>query len=224
MPSPQIERSRIHNKLPVAREGLPFIFAGVGASFLFFFLGLEAPALFFGAISVFVVFFFRDPERQVTAIEKAVLTPADGRILEIRDLDDCANPLEEPAIKVSIFMSLFNVHVNRIPVSGKVSSIRYHSGNFFSANLDKASEQNEQNKITLKTGEGRKIIIVQVAGLIARRIVCWVREGEEVQSGQRFGLIRFGSRLDVYLPRDSRILTRTHHKVRAGKTILGHLS
>ena len=120
-------------------------------------------------------------------------------------------------------MSVFNVHVNRAPASGKITSIAYHSGRFFSANLDKASEQNEKNTITMETLDGKKIVFVQIAGLIARRIVCWVKEGEDVKAGQRVGLIRFGSRLDVYLPIDSEISVRSGDIVKAGETVIGYL-
>jgi phosphatidylserine decarboxylase len=152
------------------------------------------------------------------------LTPADGNILEIQHLKDGNNPLGEPAVKVSVFMSLFSVHVNRIPVDGKILQILYNPGTFFSANLNKASEKNENNRITLQTGDGRRIVFVQIAGLIARRIVCWIKEGDHVTTGQRFGLIRFGSRLELYLPDDTHVVVQPCHKVKAGETILGYLS
>ena len=144
--------------------------------------------------------------------------------MSILDLKQDDNPLGKPALRVSVFMTIFDVHVNRVPLCGTVSNVTYHPGKFFSANLDKASEQNESNAITLETREGHKIVFVQIAGLIARRIACWVREGDEVAAGQRFGLIRFGSRLDIYLPGRTRIIARSGQKVRAGETILGYLS
>jgi len=197
---------------------------GVVLTLLSYLIGLLIPAIILGILSVFTVYFFRDPERRNDAHEKAVLTPADGKILGVRSLKDSRNPLGESAIKVSIFMSIFNVHVNRVPMSGKISKIIYHPGNFFSADLDKASEQNENNRITLETGDGRTIVIVQVAGLIARRIACWIKVGDEVRAGQRFGLIRFGSRLDIYLPSESHITARPGNRVTAGETVLGYLS
>ncbi len=124
----------------------------------------------------------------------------------------------------AIHMSIFNVHVNRIPIEGTVKNIDYHPGKFFSANLDKASEQNESNRITLQTPEARKIVFVQIAWLIARRIVCWVKDGDHMRTGQRFGLIRFGSRLEVYLPHDTQITARLGQKVSAGVTVIGYLS
>ena len=121
-------------------------------------------------------------------------------------------------------MNLFDVHVNRIPAGGRVSKVSYQPGKFFSANLDKAAEQNERNAVTLNTHGGYQIVFIQIAGLVARRIACWVREGDEVAAGQRFGLIRFGSRLDIFLPDHTRIIARSGQKVRAGETILGYLS
>ena len=121
-------------------------------------------------------------------------------------------------------MSVFNVHVNRIPIGGTIEKITYHPGKFFSANLDKASEQNENNQITLQTANSKKIAFIQIAGLIARRIACWVEKGDRVNAGQRFGLIRFGSRLEVYLPEDSKITVQVRQKVKAGETVIGYLS
>jgi phosphatidylserine decarboxylase len=176
-----------------------------------------------GALTLFTVYFFRDPERGGAHPENSVLSPADGTILFVQTLLGSDNLLGEPATKISIFMSVFNVHVNRVPANGKISNIRYHPGRFFSANLDKASAQNEHNRITLQLEGSSRIVFVQIAGLIARRIACWVREGEEVRAGQRFGLIRFGSRLDVYLPGHARVVAGKGEKVKAGKSILGYL-
>ena len=174
-------------------------------------------------LTLFTLFYFRDPDRNNTIPDKAVLTPADGKIIQIQDIENDNNPLGEPAVKISIFMSVFNVHVNRIPMDGTIKDITYYPGKFFSANLDKASEQNERNRITLQTHDSRNIVFIQIAGLIARRIVCWVKKGDNMQAGQRFGLIRFGSRLEVYLPGDTWITTRLHQKVSAGETIIGYL-
>ncbi len=223
-PLSKFTERRINNRLPVAREGLPFIGIGCAITLLCFYLGFLWVAIFAGILSLFTVYFFRDPERPIREDETTILTPADGRIIDVQYLDDGQNPLGAPAVKVSIFMSIFNVHVNRIPIGGRISKIKYHPGKFFSANLDKASEQNENNQITLRTDRGQKIVFVQIAGLVARRIVCWIKEGDRVGAGQRCGLIRFGSRLDVYLPKNSRLLARKHQKVKAGETVLGYLS
>ena len=224
MPLSKREDKRIHNRLPVAREGLLFITAWSAITSVFLYFGFLLLAIFSGVMSLFTIYFFRDPNRETQVHEKTVLTPADGKILGIQHLQNNANPLGKPAIKVSIFMSIFNVHVNRIPAAGRILKIIYHPGKFFSANMDKASEQNENNSIILETSDGREIAFVQIAGLIARRIVCWITEGAEVKAGQRFGLIRFGSRLDIYLPDDTKLLIQTKNKVKAGKTILGYLS
>jgi len=190
---------------------------------LFLFLNVVSLAIVAGAFTLFILYFFRDPEREAALQEKAVFSPADGRVLGVWTLESGENPLGTRAVKVSVFMSLFDVHVNRIPTGGRISRIWYRPGAFFAANLDKASEKNEQNAITLDTQDGRQIVFVQIAGLIARRIACWVREGDQVQVGQRFGLIRFGSRVDVFLPEGSRVEVQPGHKVKAGKTILGYL-
>lgn len=174
-------------------------------------------------MSLFTAFFFRDPDRGNDVPDGAVLAPADGRVIQIKNIDDKNNPLGKPAVKISIFMSIFNVHVNRIPMGGTIKSITYHPGKFFSADLDKASEQNERNSITIQTPDSRKIVVVQIAGLIARRIACWVKEGDDMQAGQRFGLIRFGSRVEIYLPCNTRITAQLHQKASAGKTIIGYM-
>jgi phosphatidylserine decarboxylase len=187
-------------------------------------LGLMILSVLAGILSLFVTYFFRDPERSNGAPQGAVLSPADGRILKIEHMEAGGNPLGEAAVKISIFMSVFNVHVNRVPAKGMIERITYHPGKFFAANLDKASEQNEKNRVILQTPDYGRIAFVQIAGLIARRIACWVSEGDPVQAGQRFGLIRFGSRLEVYLPQESRITARQGQKVRAGETVIGYLS
>ncbi|MBN2059962.1 MAG: phosphatidylserine decarboxylase family protein [Deltaproteobacteria bacterium] len=219
-----MEKTRINNKWPVAREGIPFFLFGVLASSILFITGLLLPGFIMVFLSLFALYFFRDPERRALADEKTVLAPADGKILEIRKFEDNENPLGMPAVKLSIFMSLFNVHVNRVPVHGKITKIEYNPGKFFSANLDKASEYNEKNLITLLANCDHRIVLIQIAGLIARRIVCWVKETDYVKSGQRLGLIRFGSRLDIYIPENSQITVQKYQKVKAGETILGYLS
>jgi len=217
------ERKRIYNTLPVAREGLPFIASGIALSCIFFGLHLPFPGAVFCFLTLFTVFFFRDPSRSPQIDGKAVFAPADGKVLQVTP----ANPVKgakETNLKVSIFMSLFDVHVNRVPATGKVTTVTYRPGRFLAANLDKASEHNERNAISLEIGDGREIVFVQVAGFIARRIACWVKQGDEVRAGQRFGLIRFGSRLDLYLPGDSRVAIAPGQKVKAGETVIGYLS
>ena len=217
-----MDESRIYNKWPLAKEGLPFVLLGCALILVFSFLGLLILSGLAVLLTLFTLFFFRDPDRNNKIPDKAVLTPADGKIIQIQHIKD-NSPLGKPAVKISIFMSVFNVHVNRIPIDGIIKDITYHPGKFFSANLDKASEQNERNSITLQTRDSHDIVFIQIAGLIARRIVCWVNKGDRMQAGQRFGLIRFGSRLEVYLPGDSQITVRLHQKVSAGETIVGFL-
>ena len=223
MTQSKLERTRIHNRLPVAREGLPFILTGCFVTLILFLLGLLILPVITALLTLFTLYFFRDPDREIPAQERAVLSPADGKVVELRKFEDDVNPLGEPALRVSIFMSVFNVHVNRIPTNGKILGVSYHPGKFLSANLDKASAENENNKILLETDDGKKLMTVQIAGLIARRIVCWIRENDLVIAGNRFGLIRFGSRLDVYLPYDSQITVQLNQKVRAGESRLGFL-
>lgn len=218
-----IQETRFENKLPVAREGLPFIIPGIILTILLFALGALYAAIPVGLFTLFSIYFFRDPDRTGNAGAGAILSPADGTIIDIRRLEDANNRFGAPALKISIFMSVFNVHVNRIPVNGRISRIKYNPGKFFSANLDKASEQNENNGLTLDTINGHKIVFVQIAGLIARRIACWVKEGDSVSAGQRFGLIRFGSRVDIYLPAQSSVNVRLRERVKAGETVIGYL-
>lgn len=208
----------------MAKEGVPFIVVSSGLTILLACLGHFFVSMLLGVVALFIIFFFRDPERRHDPGEEgAVLTPADGTILEVIHLNGKDNPIGRSAVKVSIFMSIFNVHVNRVPIGGIIEAIVYHPGKFFSANLDKASNENESNVITLKTGHAERIAFVQIAGLIARRIACWIEKGDHVTRGQRFGLIRFGSRLEVYLPGESRIAVQVRQKVKAGITAIGYL-
>ncbi|MDE2625107.1 MAG: phosphatidylserine decarboxylase [Betaproteobacteria bacterium] len=175
-------------------------------------------ALPFWLVALFVLQFFRDPARPVPAGERLILAPADGRVVAVLP---CQDPyLHCPAVKVSVFMNVFNVHSNRSPLKGTVRDVVYHPGQFLNADLDKASEANERNALVLETPDGRKITCVQVAGLIARRILCYVRPGDRLEAGQRYGFIRFGSRVDVYLPPDVRLRVAIGDTVRATTTIL----
>lgn len=210
--------------MPIAREGLPFVLGGCSVAIALGLLGFSALAILAGALSVFMAYFFRDPERRGATDPAILLAPADGRILEVIQLGREENPLQEPVNKVSIFMSVFSVHVNRVPASGRVSAISYHPGRFFAADLDKASIHNEKNCITIDMGSQGRVMLIQIAGLIARRIACWVDEGDSVRAGQRFGLIRFGSRVEVLVPVKARITVQVGQSVRAGETVMGYLS
>ena len=201
---------------------MKFILPLAAVSLIFWVLGFTVLAVFSSLLTLFVIAFFRDPERSIPPGEKAILSPADGKIIQVEPCRE-ENLLQGPSLKVSIFMSLFNVHVNRIPLTGRVLDVSYQSGKFVRADCDKASVMNEQNALLMETPEGTRLLFVQIAGLIARRIVCWVKKGDEVERGRRFGLIRFGSRVDVYLPEDTRMLTQIGQKVIGGQTILGFL-
>ncbi|MEW6261698.1 MAG: phosphatidylserine decarboxylase family protein [Thermodesulfobacteriota bacterium] len=210
------------NTWPVAREGRPFIFVPLGVAFLSALTGGWWLAAIFGAFGLFSAWFFRDPDRRAPTGE-GVLSPADGTVILAEPVE--ANRfLPGRTVKISVFMSLFNVHVNRAPLTGRVDKIEYHPGRFFSANLDKASAENEHNALIIETEDRTKIAVIQIAGLIARRIACWVKPGDALTRGQRFGLIRFGSRLDVYLPPEAVIKVRPGQKVKAGWSVLALLA
>lgn len=205
----------------IAREGIPFIIAfGLTTLLAVFFLEQSWIAVLPLTATLFTCWFFRNPERHTPEGEKLIVSPADGKVIRI-DEDFHHEMLSQPCSKVSIFMNVFNVHVNRVPYSGKVTKISYSPGRFLSANLDKASEQNERNAILVRTSDGKEIMIIQIAGLIARRIVCWVREEDVVKRGERFGMIRFGSRLEVFMPKETKILVTVGEKVKAGESPLG---
>jgi len=210
-----------HEEL-VAREGLPIIIPVIFIALIFAGLGWVIPAAVMGVLGVFSLWFFRNPKRVVSGGEEVISSPADGKVIEIKK-DARHELLTGPQIKVSIFMSIFNAHINRVPCGGRVEKVKYYPGKFFSANLDKASHENERNAVLIKRPDGKMILTVQIAGLIARRIACWVREGMEVSRGERFGLIRFGSRLEVFLPPEALVLVKEGDKVRAGETPLGEV-
>jgi phosphatidylserine decarboxylase len=206
----------------IAEEGLPFIISLGVVTLLLFVVGFKWIGFVLLLLTVFVVCFFRNPQRTTPRKDGLVISPADGRVIRIEETDSAEMP-GRTFKKISIFMNVFNVHVNRIPYSGKVRFIRYHEGKFFSANLDKASTLNERNTLLVETDDGREIMFVQIAGLIARRIACWVQEGMQVSTGERFGLIRFGSRVELFLPLDSTVLVKVGQKVKGGETPIGEL-
>ncbi len=213
----------------IAREGLYVILAGVILT-----VGLVLTAsrwdskiafvlsLIFGVLTIFTVFFFRDPNRNVSPQPGLLVAPADGRVIAIENLTE--NPyVGGPAKKVSIFLSIFDVHVNRVPASGRIDYVAYNPGKFFAAFQDKASHLNEQTEIGMVTSQGYKIIFKQIAGLIARRIVCNLAEGDEVAVGERFGIIKFGSRAELIVPSASDITASVGEHVTAGESVIGYL-
>jgi len=208
---------------PIARPGYFFIFAAAFVTVIFALCDLEACAIVTLFITLFICAFFRDPDRLIPTEENAVVSPADGKILIAQVIDDSPY-LEGQCLKISIFMSVFNVHVNRVPYDGVVRQIKYFPGKFFNASFDKSSKENERNAIVVETKQGKKYAFVQIAGLIARRIISQLQVTDKVVKGRRFGLICFGSRLDVYLPADTKLNVSIGEKVSAGTTILGHLT
>ncbi|MGH7857878.1 MAG: phosphatidylserine decarboxylase family protein [Candidatus Binatia bacterium] len=207
-----------------AREGLPLVFALGGATLLSQLLGRWELALFFAIVTIGVAAFFRDPERKVPPGENLVVSPADGRVVAI---DEGCAPGSHPEgefRRVSIFMSPLNVHVNRVPASGEVLSVRHTPGRFVAAYSDRAPLENERNEVSIRDRTGRTFVFVQIAGLLARRIICRLQPGQRVEQGARYGLIMFGSRVDVYLPSETRLRVRLGDRVRAGSDVLGELS
>jgi phosphatidylserine decarboxylase len=185
----------------LAREGWPFIAIALVVAVVLFAWAPWFVAIIGWAALLFVVQFFRDPARVVPQQPNAVLAPADGRVVAVGNARDPY--LDRDALKISIFMNVFNVHSNRSPVDGKVVGAWYHAGSFLNAALDKASLENERNALHLRRADGRDVTCVQIAGLIARRILCYAKVGDTLARGQRYGFIRFGSRVDVYLPTDA---------------------
>jgi phosphatidylserine decarboxylase len=210
---------------PPHRAGYPFIAIGLAVALLgglllgswLFWLGL--------IFTLFCLYFFRDPSRVPPDREGLVVAPADGHVVSVMQAVPPAELGLGPAARwrVAIFLSVLDVHVNRSPVAGRITRIAYRAGKFLSANLDKASEDNERNAMALRLPDGRDIAVVQIAGLVARRILCDVREGDSLEAGERFGIIRFGSRTDVYLPEGVRPVVTVGQTMIGGETVLADL-
>jgi phosphatidylserine decarboxylase len=209
------------NRWPIAKEGLPFlipvvlltVFLGAMGWKVWMFLGI-----FF---SLFVAYFFRNPRREIPNLQNIILSPADGRIIHVGECEE-DRFLKEKTLKVSIFMSLFDVHVNRAPISGKVLERDYLPGRFFVASVEKSSLLNEQNAVILEAEDRMKILLIQIAGFVARRIVCYAKAGDTLRKGEIFGLIRFGSRVDLYLPPAVKPIVRVGQHVKGGESIIGY--
>tara|TARA_A100001015_G_scaffold155750_1_gene172840 strand:+ start:217 stop:876 length:660 start_codon:yes stop_codon:yes gene_type:complete len=219
MPSPDI------SEYPypfIAKEGWPIMAVATCIAIFLFTFGFQFTGIVFLVVLVFVAQFFRDPERKAAIDINAISSPADGRVVFVGKGIDPSQKIE--ALKISIFMNVFNVHSNRSPIKGKVISTEYIPGSFFNADLDKASEKNERNAIVFADDSGRKLTCVQIAGLIARRICCYVKSGDEVRRGARFGFIRFGSRVDIFLPSESRPLVSVGDRIFAHSTALADWS
>ncbi|CAH2792039.1 MAG: Phosphatidylserine decarboxylase (EC [uncultured Caballeronia sp.] len=206
----------------IAREGWPFIAIAAVVAILVQAMGDFGFAWIFWLIVIFIVQFFRDPARPIPSQPNAVLCPADGRIVAVETAHDPYVGRE--ALKISVFMNVFNVHSQRSPVDGAITKVQYFPGAYLNAAVDKASTENERNAIVLQTASGHTVTSVQIAGLIARRILCYVHVGEPLTRGQRYGFIRFGSRVDVYLPVGSRPRVSIGEKVSASSTILAEFA
>jgi len=210
----------------LSKEGYG-IFAAMFVGILIFVLGwkltgnnvLIAMAVILLLFELFCIYFFRDPQREITHKENVIVSPGDGKIVEIVEVyeDDY---LQSDALKIAVFLSVFNVHISRVPLSGKVEYMQYRRGKFLAAYSDKASKLNEQTIIGVNTKYG-KILFKQIAGAIARRIVCYLREGNVVKTGEKFGIIKFGSRMEVFLPKSVTIAAKLGDKVKAGVTVIG---
>lgn len=210
-------------KIPVAKEGVPFIGFAAFVTLVFALLSYDLLAWLGLGLTTFILSFFRDPERFVPADDNLLVSPADGKVIIVERVSDDTFTHDQ-AYKVSIFMNVFNVHVNRAPMSGTIEEVIYRPGKFYAADSKQGALQNEYCAAVLRTGGGQRLAFVQMAGLIARRIVCWLEAGDQVVKGRRFGLIRFGSRVDLYLPTDAEMLVQVGQKVRAGETPLARLA
>jgi len=206
----------------IAGEGLPFIIPLGGATLLAFVAGFKGISLLLLVVTLFVVWFFRNPQRNTPEKDGLVISPADGRVIRIEETTSDEQP-GRTFQKISIFMNVFNVHVNRVPFDGKVIDTFHHQGKFFDARDGRASCENERNGIVLEIAGGARIAFVQIAGLVARRIISYPLVGNLLVRGERYGLIRFGSRVDVYLPTNSEPLVKLGDKTVAGETVLARM-
>jgi phosphatidylserine decarboxylase len=206
------------SRLPIAREGWPFVAIPGAIALGLALVGRRRLALPFAAAAAASAGFFRDPDRAIPAVVNGVLAPADGRVMSV---EDAVDPFVGPSVRVAIFLSPLDVHVNRAPIAGVVADTAYTPGRFVAA-WDPAAEANERCAVRLQ-GEHARVTVVQIAGVVARRIVCRVGAGDKLAAGQRFGMIRFGSRTDCYMPRTTEITVRVGESVRGGQTVIGVL-
>jgi len=209
------------NQWPVAKEGLLFLIPSALLTLLFGGIGWKVLMSLGILLTLFIAFFFRNPRRKIPSLRNIILSPADGRIVHVGECEE-GRFLREKALKVSIFMSLFDVHINRAPATGKILEKSYHPGRFLVASVEKASLLNEQNAFVLETEDRFRILLIQIAGFVARRIVCYAKAGDTLRKGEIFGLIRFGSRVDLYLPIDVRPIVRVGQRVKGGESIIGY--
>jgi phosphatidylserine decarboxylase len=208
--------------IPFAKEGIPFIAAPAGVTLIAGWLGWPVVAFLGIVATLFSAWFFRNPARLIPQGPNLVVAPGDGKVIAIEEEFE-PRYLKERSIRVTIFLNVFDVHINRMPCDGTIEDIQYQPGLFLVASKPEATLRNEQNAVMLKTPEGIKVLCVQVAGLIARRIVCWVSPRERAVRGERYGLIRFGSRMDTFLPIGTKLQVALGERVKGGQTILGEL-
>lgn len=208
------------HRLPIEKDGLVFILPAVAVSVLLFLLRFPLSGTVVLLLAAFIVYFFRDPEREIPAGERIVLAPADGKIVAIKPFPDWKGPFGEPLVRISIFLSVFDVHVNRAPLAALVQEVTHSPGQFRVAWDEEASQANEQTLVRFATPDG-DVWVKLIAGIIARRIVCRVKPGQKVEAGERIGLIRFGSRVDCILPEATVLRVRRGQTVKGGSTILG---
>ena len=208
-------------KIPLAKDGFIFILPLLIITVLMFLISFYWTTAIFGLGFLFVTWFFRDPERRIPNEPNVIVSPADGKITEIVTENEPING--KLCKRVTIFLSVFNVHVNRVPIGGTIEDIRYNPGKFLAAFNPKASMDNEQNIILIHNGK-TNILVKQIAGLIARRIVCWPKKGDHYETGQRYGLIRFGSRVDILLPEDVKLSVACGERVSGGQSVIGYLN
>jgi len=206
---------------PIAVEGYPFIVLAGFVTMFFALLSWKIIAVIAFFLTLFITYFFRNPERNVPEDENVVVAPADGIIIYLGPSSE--EHVTTEMTKISIFMSVFNVHVNRSPITGRVAETFYNRGKFLDVRDERATFENERSGLLLEDARGTRIVVVQVAGLIARRIICYLQKGDQAIRGERYGLIRFGSRLDVYIPMNSDMRVKMGDKTIAGETILGYL-
>jgi phosphatidylserine decarboxylase len=208
--------------VPLAKEGIPFIAAPAGITLLAWWLDWPLVAVGAALLTLFVTWFFRNPARVVPQGPGLVVAPGDGKVIAIEEEFE-PRFLKDRSIRLTIFLNVLDVHINRVPCEGVVRDVQYQPGLFRAANKPDATLKNEQNALMLETSKGVKVLCVQVAGLIARRIICWVSAGDCVQRGERYGLIRFGSRMDTFLPLGTTVKVAVGDRVKGGETILGEL-
>lgn len=208
--------------VPFAKEGIPFIAIPAGVTLLTALLGWLVVAGAGAVATLFVAWFFRNPSRVVPQGQKLVVAPGDGKVIAVEEEFE-PRYLKERSVRVTIFLNVFNVHINRTPCDGVIEDVQYQPGLFLVASRPEATLRNEQNAMMIKTSEGMKVLCVQVAGLIARRIVCWISPRDRAIRGERYGLIRFGSRMDTFLPMGTKLRVAVGERVKGGETILGEL-